>query len=168
MRAAAWIIVLACASAGGIARAAEAGQPAPPFALAGSSGEVTLASHRGHYVYLDFWASWCGPCRHSFPWMNTLQQRYGAAGLQVVAVNLDTDRAAAQRVLAAHPAGFTVAFDPAGATARAYALKGMPSSVLVAPDGRVVFTHAGFTEAEAPALEQRIAQAIAATNGGTP
>jgi thiol-disulfide isomerase/thioredoxin len=162
MRTATWIILLACGVAWSTARAADPGTPAPAFTLAGATGEVTLAAYRGKFVYLDFWASWCGPCRHSFPWMSALQQRLGAAGLQVVAVNLDTDRADAQRFLAAHPAGFTVAYDPAGTTPHAYAIKGMPSSVLVDRDGRIVFQHPGFNEAEAPALEQRIAAALGA------
>ena len=136
--------------------------PAPPFALAGSAGAVTLASYRGQFVYLDFWASWCGPCRHSFPWMNALQERLGGAGLKVVAINVDTDRADAQAFLAEHPATFTVAFDPAGTTPRAYGIKGMPSSVLLDRDGNIVFEHAGFLDAEAPELERRIAAALLA------
>lgn len=152
--------LLACALACAGARAAEPGTPAPPFTLPGSGGAVSLAAYRGQFVYLDFWASWCGPCRHSFPWMNTLQQRLGGTGLKVIAVNVDTERADAQAFLAAHPAGFTIAFDPAGATARAYAIKGMPSSVLVDRDGTVVFEHVGFNDTDAPELERRIATAI--------
>lgn len=163
---------VAAALAGGSAWAATPGQPAPEFSLAGRNGTVDLARLRGQFVYVDFWASWCGPCKRSFPWMNGLQQRFGRSGLQVVAVNVDTARADADRFLATTPASFTVAFDPTGATPRSYAIKGMPSSVLVDPGGNVVFQHAGFNEGAAQELEQKIAQALAANpatgKGGTP
>ncbi|TFW10716.1 TlpA family protein disulfide reductase [Massilia arenosa] len=163
---------ITAALAGGTVRAATPGQPAPAFSLAGRDGTVDLARLRGQFVYVDFWASWCGPCKRSFPWMNGLQQRYGRSGLQIVAVNVDTARADAERFLVATPASFTVAFDPAGATPRSYAIKGMPSSVLVDPSGNVVFQHAGFNEGAAQELEQKIARAMAASaataKGGTP
>ena len=111
------------------AMAAAPGAPAPAFALEGRSGPVSLSAYQGKYVYLDFWASWCTPCKRSFPWMGELQKRYGDAGLQVVAVNVDASRADAERFLAHTPAGFVVAWDPTGSTAKQYAIKGMPSSV---------------------------------------
>ena len=143
------------------ARAATPGAPAPAFTLEGRAGPVALSDFKGKTVYLDFWASWCGPCKRSFPWMATLQQRYGAAGLQVVAVNVDAQRADADRFLAANPAPFTVAFDHGGDTPRQYAIKGMPSSVLVGPDGTVLYQHAGFNEDSAAAIEARIRAALA-------
>jgi cytochrome c biogenesis protein CcmG/thiol:disulfide interchange protein DsbE len=128
------------------ALAATPGSAAPEFVLDGRNGPVSLAAYKGKYVYLDFWASWCGPCRHSFPWMGALQKRYAGAGLQVVAINVDTSRADAQRFLAENPADFVVAYDPAGAVARQYAIKGMPSSLLIGPDGKVIQVHAGFND----------------------
>lgn len=136
------------------------GSAAPQFSLAGAAGPVKLADYRGKYVYLDFWASWCAPCRRSFPWMGELQKRYGGAGLQVVAINVDTSRADAERFLAQTPAAFVVAYDPAGATAKSYAIKGMPSSVLIDPAGQVLQVHAGFTEAAAADIEERIKLAL--------
>lgn len=141
-------------------QAAAPGKAAPPFSLAGQSGQVSLADYRGKVVYLDFWASWCGPCKRSFPWMGELQKRYGAAGLQVVAVNVDTSRADAERFLAQTPAAFVVAYDPAGATAKQYAIKGMPSSVLIDPAGQVLQVHAGFNDDAAAAIEAQIRQAL--------
>lgn len=137
------------------ARAALAA-PAPPFDLPGAR----LADLRGKVVYVDFWASWCGPCRKSFPWMNALQQRHGGAGLQVVAINVDEKRADAAAFLARVPASFTIAYDPAGATPRAYGVKGMPSSALVGRDGQLLWMHSGFNEADAGKLEERIRAAL--------
>lgn len=142
--------------------AAEAGAPAPAFELPGSDGPVRLAAYRGKTVYLDFWASWCAPCRRSFPWMNELQEKYGRRGLQVIAINVDRKNEDAQRFLARVPARFTVAYDPAGETPRRYGIKSMPSSALIAPDGTVVFMHAGFDDEDKAALETRIRQAMEA------
>lgn len=141
-------------------RAAEVDGAAPAFELPGLDGTVKLAGYRGKLVYLDFWASWCAPCKRSFPWMNTLQQRYGGAGLQVLAINLDAQRADASAFLAATPAAFVVAFDPAGTQARAYGIKGMPSSALIGRDGRLLWRHSGFNDGERDALEARVRAAL--------
>lgn len=142
------------------AMAAAPGTPAPAFALDGRSGPVNLAAYQGKYVYLDFWASWCAPCKRSFPWMGELQKRYGDAGLQVVAVNVDASRADAERFLAQTPAGFVVAWDPTGSTAKQYAIKGMPSSVLIDPKGQVVHVHSGYNDDSARKIEQQIKAAL--------
>ncbi|OGI39022.1 MAG: thiol:disulfide interchange protein [Candidatus Muproteobacteria bacterium RBG_16_62_13] len=134
---------------------------APDFTIATDQGPLRLASLRGKVVYLDYWASWCEPCRQSFPWMNEMQARYGEKGLVVVAVNLDKDAAEARRFLASFPARFTVAFDPDGKTARRLALKGMPSSFLIDRQGQIVGTHVGFREAGKGKIENEIRAQLA-------
>ena len=133
---------------------------APAFSLPGRQGNVTLASLRGRTVLVDFWASWCAPCRQSFAWMNDLQRRYGGRGLTIVAVNLDKDREFANTFLAEVPAAFTVAFDPTGRTAERYRVKAMPTTFLVSPDGKLVATHTGFDARHAPEFEAQIAEAL--------
>lgn len=140
--------------------ATEPGQPAPTLQLPGSRGAVDLAALKGQVVYIDFWASWCVPCRLSFPWMNDMQARYGARGLQVLAVNVDAQRAAADTFLAQVPARFAVAFDSAGDTPRRYGVKAMPTSVLVGADGAVLQQHAGFRDDDRAALEAAIVAAL--------
>lgn len=144
------------------ALALEQGQAAPRFDLKGVDGSVKLDQYRGKYVYLDFWASWCGPCRQSFPWMNEMQAKYGAQGLQIIGVNLDAKSEEAHSFLKDTPARFVVAFDPQGAAPRSYGIKGMPSSVLIGPDGKVVFEHSGFRPADRAALESRIKSTLGA------
>jgi len=150
----------ACLLAALPAAAVDAGAPAPEFNLPGSRGAVSLAALKGKLVYLDFWASWCGPCRQSFPWMNEMQAKYGPKGLQIVGVNLDAKRADADKFLAEVPASFVLAFDAQGDTPRRYAVKGMPTSMLIGPDGKVLLVHTGFREEERKQLEEAITAAL--------
>ena len=155
-------IMLATALGASSAFALEKGAAAPQFDLQGMDGAVQLAKLTGKVVYVDFWASWCGPCRQSFPWMNDMQAKYGQRGLQIVGVNVDAKSDDAKTFLAATPAKFTIAFDPKGATPRQYGIKGMPSSVLIGPDGKVLAEHSGFREADRAELEAKIQSALGA------
>jgi len=155
-----WLATVAATTLWPAAWAAKPGDTAPPFTLPGLDAPVTLALLKGRVVLLDFWASWCGPCKQSFPWLAQMQAKHGPAGLRVVAVNLDRSRAAADAFLAQVPARFAVAFDPAGEVARAYAIQGMPSSVLVSAEGRVLLQHAGFRDDDRPQLEAAIVAAL--------
>jgi len=161
------MVAAALLAAGGIgawpALAIEAGQPAPDVELpAAIDAAPRLSALKGKLVYVDFWASWCGPCRQSFPWMNEMQAKYGAKGLQVVAINLDAKRADADAFLAQVPARFGLAFDAAGSSAKRFGVKGMPTSVLIGRNGEVLMVHQGFREDERQALEARLAAALAA------
>jgi len=140
--------------------AVEVGETAPEFDLSGRLAAVKLSDYKGKTVYLDFWASWCGPCKQSFPWMNEMQARYGAKGLRVVGVNVDQKTDAANAFLRSHPANFELLFDPTGKTPKSYAIKAMPTSVLIGPDGTVLHVHSGFKDDERAMLEQQIKQAL--------
>lgn len=105
---------------------------------------LDLNQFHGKVVYLDFWASWCKPCRQSFPWMNRMLVKYGDKGLVIIAVNLDEDRKDADRFLKELPAKFQVVYDPEGKIAEQYKLIGMPSSFIVDRDGAVKDRHMGF------------------------
>lgn len=138
--------------------AVEAGKPLPDLGLA------EVQKTKGQYIYIDYWASWCGPCRQSFPWMNALQAKLGPKGLKVVAVNVDAKRADADKFLTHTPAQFTIAYDPQGESAKKLAIKTMPTSMLVSPEGRVLFVHSGFRTEETGQLETKIAAAMAVSN----
>jgi thiol-disulfide isomerase/thioredoxin len=137
------------------------GEAAPAFALTDGDGKtLSLASLRGRVVYVDFWASWCTPCRRSFPWMNAMQLRHGTEGLTVVAVNVDKHPEDAARFLADVPATFTVVYDASGATPSAYGVKGMPSSFLIDRRGNVMAIEDGFHDERRGALETQIESAL--------
>jgi peroxiredoxin/cytochrome c553 len=160
-RLAALALAVAVVAAPRPAVAIAAGDTAPAFTLAGLDGRpVSLAAERGRVVWLDFWASWCGPCRQSFPWMAQMQQRHGARGLRVVAVSVDTNLEDARRFVSRTNAPFPIGLDPSGELARTYAVRTMPTSVLIDGSGRVLAVHSGFKAADGPALERRIEQAL--------
>ena len=107
-------LALAALASPRMARAIEPGQSLPMAHVPGAAGQpaVPLYDGKARATYIDFWASWCGPCRQSFPWMGRMQSKFGPRGLRIVAVNLDAQVADAQRFLAQLPAPFTVAFEP--------------------------------------------------------
>lgn len=136
------------------ASAVEAMQTLPRLDMA------EVQQSKGQFIYLDFWASWCGPCRQSFPWMNAMHAKYAARGLKVVAINVDAKRSDADQFLAHTPAQFAVSFDAQGESAKRLAIQAMPTSVLVNPEGRVMWVHTGFRKEDGPELEARIAKAL--------
>jgi thiol-disulfide isomerase/thioredoxin len=139
---------------------AAAPETAPAFNLPARHGNVVSTDLAGKLVYVDFWASWCGPCRMSFPWLKTLHEHYGPKGLVVVAINLDKDREAALEFLGDYPAPFLVAFDPSGKTAEAFNVAAMPSSYLVGPNGKILYSQKGFDPKETGKVEQMIKEAL--------
>lgn len=133
-----------------------ASEPAPAFKIPSAKGMVDLDNLRGQVVYLDFWASWCTPCRKSFPWMNEMQHKYEKDGLTIIAVNLDKKRDVIDKFLKRTPADFTIAFDPGGQLAKSYKLVGMPSSYLIDRMGHIHETHVGFRKKDQAKLEAKI------------
>jgi thiol-disulfide isomerase/thioredoxin len=109
-----------------------------------SAADLDLSAYKGKVVYLDFWASWCTPCRQSFPWMSQIQQTHGADGLVVIAINVDHDKDLAETFLKRFAPQFKIVYDAKGEIASKYAVKDMPTSFLIGRDGRVRYTHAGF------------------------
>lgn len=107
----------------------------------------------GHVVYVDFWASWCGPCRASFPWMKALLGKYHKQGLEVVTVNLDSDPAAGRKFLDAMKVSLPVIFDSKGSLAQQYRLEVMPTSFVYGRDCKLKSRHEGFQPRDTDALE---------------
>jgi cytochrome c biogenesis protein CcmG/thiol:disulfide interchange protein DsbE len=109
-----------------------------------SAAELDVTKYKGQLVYLDFWASWCVPCKESFPWLNNLQKKYPK--LKIVGVNLDKEKSAAADFLKAHPAQFEIFYDAEADMAKKYNVAGMPYSVLLNKDGTVHSSEIGFSK----------------------
>lgn len=132
----------------------------PAAAGAQESAGLDLSQFKGKVVYVDFWASWCGPCQESFPWMSELVGRLPASDFVLVAVNVDHERAKADAFLRRVGGHVPVIFDPDGKIARSFGVKGMPSSFVIGRDGKTLFNHQGFYPDQEPAYEAHIAEAI--------
>ena len=137
-----------------------ASQPAPSINLPGINGTVQSANLKGKVIYVDFWASWCKPCKQSFPWLNDMQAKYKQLGFEVVAINVDQEQSAANDFLQKLSPQFTVAFDPSGKTAEQFHVQGMPSSYLIDRQGNVRAAHVGFREADRAKLEQAVTKLL--------
>jgi thiol-disulfide isomerase/thioredoxin len=126
-----------------------------------ASPPVDIQDFRGRVIYLDFWASWCAPCRQSFPWMQAMKEAYETRGLTVLAVNLDRDRGDAERFLAKFHPNFDVRFDPQGALAGRFKVQGMPTALVIDRHGVVRFTHIGFRPVDEAAYENQLREILA-------
>ncbi|WP_286695455.1 TlpA family protein disulfide reductase [Spongiibacter sp. UBA1325] len=124
-----------------------------------SRGNFDLANYEGKVVYLDFWASWCGPCRASFPFMNRLVSEYGD-DLAVVTINLDEDADSAKEFIEEFQPTFPVFYDPDGIFAKQYKVAGMPNSFLFDRRGQLLLKHIGFTKRTPDELDSQIKNAI--------
>jgi peroxiredoxin len=141
--------------------AASAADKAPDFQLPQiKGGTVQLSDYRGSVVYVDFWATWCPPCRESFPWMESMHQRYQDLGLEIVAISLDQKSDLIETFLKSHKASFTILQDAEGGAAEAFKVKGMPSSYLVDRKGNIRLRHAGFNDGDKADLESQIKQLL--------
>lgn len=131
----------------------EVGDAAPPLQAPQRDGTpLLLESLRGQVVYVDFFASWCAPCAQALPALDALYRRHGERGLNVLAVNVDTDRAAALKMLERIPVSYPVVFDPAGVWPASFGLRGMPSGYLLDRTGVVRFIKTGYQAKDLPQL----------------
>jgi len=129
-------------------------------ATADAQTALDLEAYQGKVVWVDFWASWCTPCRRSFPWLNEIMVKYADQGFVVVGVNVDTERGLAEQFLRETPADFPIVYDPEGNLAKEYEVLGMPSSFLLGPDGRIISSHIGFRRDERESYEAAIRSAL--------
>jgi cytochrome c biogenesis protein CcmG, thiol:disulfide interchange protein DsbE len=147
----------------GAARAV-AGNTAPALPMVASDGHAVLAeapaAPLARATWLDFWASWCTPCKLSFPWLNEMHDRYAPSGLRIVGVGLDRREADATRFLQQMVPRFAIALDPAAGSAAAMAVQAMPSGFLIGQGRRVLHVHRGFRLQDRAALEAQFRQAL--------
>jgi len=150
--------LLAAAACSLAASAFAAANPsAPDFTLRGADGRnVRLDELRGQVVLVNFWATWCGPCREEMPRLETLYEKYGKSGFVLLGVNVDDDPAAAVAAAAKLKVSFPVLLDTDKSVSKLYKLNSMPTTVVIDRDGKMRFLHRGYRAGTESDYEQQI------------
>ncbi|ARN72794.1 TlpA family protein disulfide reductase [Oceanicoccus sagamiensis] len=133
--------------------------PAPDFTLKSTAGKnLRLSEMRGQVVLVNFWASWCGPCRQEMPLLDDLHNKYSKLGFTVLGVNVDKSQAAADKILKDIPVTFPVLYDPKGTVSQQYNVSAMPTTIIIDRNGNMRYSHKGFK----PGYEDKYATNIKA------
>ena len=145
---------------------ATVGNNAPDFSLPSLQGAakkdgVMMRDFRGKVVYLDFWASWCGPCRKSMPVLEEIRAKYKDQGFEVVAVNVDEATDDAVRFLQKYPVSYPILLDPKGKTPAQYKVEGMPTAYIVDKAGVIRYVHSGFQNHDREKIEATVKKLLA-------
>ena len=127
------------------ALAGSTGGPAPGFTLASREGQdVSLAQYKGQVVMINFWASWCGPCRQEMPLLESIYRKYNKAGFTLIGVNVEPDSQKANEWLKATPVSFPILYDKDSKVSKLYDVAGMPSTVIIDRNGNLRVLHRGY------------------------
>jgi peroxiredoxin len=145
-------LIFSVLAATSLASSGLAGRPAPDFALKSSSGEnLRLSEYRGDVVMINFWATWCGPCRQEMPLLDELYSRYQRVGFNLLGVNIDDDSGRAMAMINELGVSFPVLFDARKEVSKMYNVDAMPVTVIVDREGNVRHVHQGYK----PGYEQK-------------
>jgi peroxiredoxin len=156
-----WLRAALIAGAALLAPLASATDTAPDFALKSNQGEtLRLSDHRGEVILLNFWASWCGPCRQEMPLLNAINDRYSKLGFSVIGVNVDKDSALADKLLKDIPIAFPVLYDNLSMVSSTYDVSAMPTTVLIDRDGNMRYIHKGYKPGMELDYEKQIRELI--------
>jgi peroxiredoxin len=138
-------LVFSAFAATSLASSGLEGQQAPDFALKSSSGEnLRLSEYRGDVVMINFWATWCGPCRQEMPLLDELYNRYQRVGFNLLGVNIDDDSSRAMKMVSELGVSFPVLFDARKEVSKLYEVNAMPVTVIVDREGNVRYVHHGY------------------------
>jgi len=119
--------------------------PAPQFTLASKAGtDVSLSQYKGQVVMINFWASWCGPCRQEMPLLESIYKKYNRMGFTMIGVNVEPDSKAANEWLKATPVSFPILYDRDSKVSKLYNVAGMPSTVIIDRNGNLRKLHRGY------------------------
>lgn len=153
--------VLAVAGAEDAAALPAAGAVAPDFVAKSDSGRnVRLSELRGQVVLVNFWASWCSPCRQELPLLNKIYVRYRAAGFMLLAVNVDDNRKDADTMLKRLDLRFPTLFDGSKSVSKLYGVDTMPATLVIDRDGRVRYVHRGYYEGYERKYDQQVRELL--------
>jgi peroxiredoxin len=145
-------LVLGVFAATSLASSGIEGQQAPDFALKSASGDnLRLSEYRGDVVMINFWATWCGPCRQEMPLLDELYARYQRVGFNLLGVNIDDDSRRAMKMIDELGVSFPVLFDSQKEVSKLYEVDAMPVTILVDREGQIRHVHHGYK----PGYEER-------------
>lgn len=143
------------------AQAADVQGKAPDFTLKSSSGKnLKLSEHRGEVVLLNFWASWCGPCRKEMPYLEQIQEKYSDYGFTVMGVNVEEDSSKAKKMLKDIPVSFPILYDTTNSVSKAYKVSAMPTTVIIDRDGNMRYLHKGYKSGDEATYKQWVKKLI--------
>ena len=138
-------LVFSILAATSLASSGMEGQVAPDFALKSTTGEnLRLSEYRGDVVMINFWATWCGPCRQEMPLLDELYGRYHRVGFNLLGVNIDDDTERALRMVEELHLHFPIVFDTRKEVSRLYNVEAMPATILVDREGKIRHVHHGY------------------------
>ena len=139
------LVGIVCSLQTGLVWGVDLHQPAPDFTLPTLAGDnLRLQEYRGKVVLINFWASWCGPCRQEMPILDRVHKRYEAAGFSVLGVNVEGEESKARQIAERLGVNFPLLFDKGQQVSDEYDLKSMPYTVLVDRDGQIQYIHQGY------------------------
>ena len=141
--------------------ALELNKPAPDFTLKALDGKnIKLSEMAGNVVLINFWASWCGPCREEMPLLNNLHNKYAPLGFAVFGVNVEEDVNGAQAFLRDYPVDFPVLLDSSNQVSKQYQVIAMPTTVMVDRDGRLRYLHKGYKTGDEAKYRQMVKKLV--------
>lgn len=144
-----------------LALAVEVGEPPPEINLADLSGKkISLAALKGKVVVVDFWASWCAPCKEEMPVLESLYKRFKDSGLMIVGVSVDNEAANAKKFLTGVKVSFPIVHDAGHVVADKFKPPRMPTSYVIDKTGKVRFVHAGFRKEDGKKLEEEVTKLL--------
>ena len=125
-----------------------------------SCDALDLAEHKGKVLYVDFWATWCPPCKKSMPFLNALRNELEEKGFEIIAVNVDEDSEVAREFLENYPVDYQVVFDPKGVCPAIFDVKAMPSSFFIDRHGKIRYEHLGFRDDDEVEIKARVLELL--------
>lgn len=144
-----------------VSMAGEVSRPAPQFSLPSRTGEVvSLADLKGQVVLINFWATWCGPCRKEMPLLEQIQKKYASLGFTMLGINVEEDTRLMDTFLKDVPVSFPILLDPANGVSKLYDVMAMPSTVIVDRKGNVRYIHQGYQPGDESRYQDMIRQLI--------
>lgn len=156
-----WMFSLVLSASMTAVNAAEMNKPAPDFTLKSRSGKnLRLSDYHGQVVMVNFWASWCGPCRQEMPLLEDISKKYQRLGFTLLGVNVDEDPALAEKLLEKIPVSFPILLDSKSQVSEMMNVDAMPTTYLIDRDGNIRFHHRGYKPGYEKSYEKQIKQLV--------